>query len=219
MIELLTRRRALRDERGSSLLEMMATLLLLGICSVVIFQGIVSTENATAGAGARLQNLDQARVLMDTVSKDLRTAVRLSAGTSPFTNADATDAVFYANLDTTAAPKKVHIYIDADHRLIEQVWNPDPGTVAPNYTYNTTSPTTRLVGSFVANTAAQPIFTFIDSDGNNLGPTPLSASDLLAIKSVSITLIVYKSNPWQKNATTLLNRVRLPNVDYNAVAS
>ncbi|MCU1427343.1 MAG: hypothetical protein JWL83_1343 [Actinomycetia bacterium] len=213
------RARVARRERGASLLELMATLALMGIVMGVIFQGIVSTTKATEGAGARLQNLDEARVLMATASKDVRTAVRLSAGTSPFTNADTTDAVFYGNIDTTSAPKKIHIYVDAQHRLIEQVWNPDPSSSAPNYTYNTTTPTLRLVGRYVANNAAKPIFTFLDSTGTALGPLPLSAANLIAIKSVGISLIVYKTSPWNQNATTLVNRVRLPNVDYNAVAN
>jgi hypothetical protein len=196
----------------------------MGIVMAVVMQGIISTDNATAGAGARLQNLDEARTLIDTVSKDVRTAVRLSAGTSPFVIADKNEATFYANIDTTSAPKLVHIYVDAQHRLIEQVYDPDAGTVAPNYTYTHTTPVTRLVGSFVANNAANPIFTYLDANGNALSPTPLVSdtsqpNNLVAIHSVALSLIVYKTNPWQKNATTLVNRVRLPNVDYNAVAS
>jgi hypothetical protein len=207
-----------RDERGSSILEVVSVLLLVMIVMGGVFQGMVTATNATEGAGARLRNLDEARVLMATTSKDVRTAVRLSAGTSPFVTADKNETIFYGNLDTTGAPKRVRIHVDAQHRLIEQVWEPDPGSTAPDYTYLTTTPKLRLVGRFVANDSSRPIFTYLDAAGNTLGPAPLSASDRLAIKAVRIELVVYRTSAFNDNATTLVNRVRLPNVDYNAVA-
>ena len=41
-------------------------------------------QNASTGSSLRLQNLEEARILMDLVSKDMRTAGRMSATTSPF---------------------------------------------------------------------------------------------------------------------------------------
>jgi hypothetical protein len=217
MSRLLRTRR--RDERGvSGLLEVVMTILLMAIVLAAVFAATVSTTRATEGTGDRLQNLDEARVLMATTSKDVRTAVRLSAGTSPFVTADKNEAVFYGNIDTTSAPKKVRIYIDAQHRLIEQVWDPDPGSTAPNYTYATTTPTVRMVGRYVANNSATPIFTYVDANDAPLSPTPLAGANRLAIKAVRIELVVYKDSAFNGHATTLVNRVRLPNVDYNAVA-
>lgn len=219
----MTKRRWVRrvqrgDERGVSTLEMVATMLLISVVMGAVFAGMASASKATEGSGARLRNLDEARVLMATVSKDVRTAVRLSAGTSPFVLADKNEAIFYANIDTTGAPKKVRISVDSQSRLIEQVWSPDPGSTAPNYTYNTTTPKLRLVGRYVANNAANPIFTYVDANDNVLSPSPLTGTNLLAIKAVRLTLNVYRTTSFNQNATTLVNRVRLPNVDYNAVA-
>jgi hypothetical protein len=203
---------------ASGLLEVVTTMLLMAIVLGAVFSATMSTTRATEGTGARLQNLDEARVLMATASKDMRTAVRLSAGTSPFVTADKNEAIFYANLDTTSAPKKVRIYVDAQHRLIEKVWDHDPASTAPNYTYNATTPTVRMVGRYVANTSAMPIFTYVDADDDPLTSTPLTGANLLAIKAVRIELVVYKDSSFNGHSTTLVNRVRLPNVDYNAVA-
>ncbi len=215
----MTRRTAeTRDELGASgLLEVVTTMLLMAIVLAAVFAATMSTSRATEGTGDRLQNLDEARVLMATASKDVRTAVRLSAGTSPFVTADKNEAVFYANLDTTSAPKKVRIRVDGANRLIEEVWEPDPGSTAPDYTYNTTTPTVRLVGRYVANDSATPIFTYVDANDNAL-PAPVTGTNLLAIKAVRIQLVVYKDSAFNGRSTTLVNRVRLPNVDYNAVA-
>jgi len=211
------RERSERGEHGSQLIEMVATLLLLSIVMVVLYQGITSTTNAAEGANLRLQNLDEARTLMAVTSKDVRTAVRLSAGTSPFVLADRTEVVFYANIDTTGAPKKVRIFIDPDDQLIEQAWDADAGSSAPNYTY-TGPPAVRFVGRYVDNDVANPIFTYLDEGGTALTNYPLSSADMLAIKAVQIELIVKRSTTRPLNPTVLINRVRLPNMDYNAVA-
>jgi len=213
-----------RGERGSSVLELMCVLLLMTIVLGAVFESIVSVEKATSGTGARLENLDEARVLIATATRDVRTAVPLTAGTSPFVIADANEIEFYGNLDTTAAPKLVHIYIDANHQLIEKVQDPDsptrnPDQTKPPYTYTIKTPTLRMVGRFVANNAANPIFTYLDDTGTALTPTPLSSANSLAVHDVAINLTVYKTSPFNQNATTLKNQVRLPNVDYNAVAN
>lgn len=210
--------RATRAPRGSQLFEMVVTVALLGVVSSVIYAGISSTRNAVDGADSRLRNLDEARVLMAQTSKDVRTAVRLSAGTSPFVVADANEAIFYGNLDTTSAPKKIRFYVDVTSELIAQVWDADVGSVAPNYTF-TGAPRVRYVGRYVVLSGATPIFTYLDANGTALGPTPLNATNLLAIKAVRITLVVKRSTALNPLApVTLVNRVRLPNMDYNAVA-
>lgn len=209
--------RSRRGERGSQLIEMTATLLLLSIVMVVLYQGITSTTNAAEGANQRLQNLDEARTLMAVTSKDMRTAVRLSAGTSPFLLADRNEVIFYANLDTSGAPKKVRISVDSGDQLIEEAWDADVGSVAPNYTYSGDA-TVRFVGRYVDNDTANPIFTYLDQNGAALSSYPLSASDRLAVKAVQIELIVKHTTTRPLNPTVLVNRVRLPNMDYNAVA-
>ncbi len=196
---------------------MVSTLLLMSIVTVALYQGIASTTNAAEGANHRLQNLDEARTLMAVTSKDLRTAVRLSAGTSPFVLADKNEVIFYANLDTTGAPKKVRISIDGTDQLIEEAWDADASSSAPNYTY-TGQPSVRFVGRYVDNDVANPIFTYLDQDGTVLAGAPLSAEDQLAVKAVQVTLIVKRATTRPLNPTVLVNRVRLPNMDYNAVA-
>lgn len=198
------------------MIELVATLSIMSIVMVTVFQGFASTENAVAGADERLRNLDEARVLMAATSKDVRTAVRLSAGSSPFVYANGNEVIFYANLDTVTAPRKVRIHIDSGDRLIEEVWTADAASVAPAYTYSG-SPRIRLVGRFVDNTAANPIFTYLDAGGATLTTVPLSAAGLLSVKAVRISLVVKKASGWSMRSTALVNRVRLPNLDYNAV--
>ena len=50
----------------------------------MVYQGINSAGQAIGGTEKRLANLDEARTLMAVSTKDVRTATRLQAGTSPF---------------------------------------------------------------------------------------------------------------------------------------
>ncbi len=204
-----------RDQRGTSLVESMITVALLGLVMATVFVGFESSRRTVMGTDDRLRNLDEARVLVAATTKDLRTAARLSAGTSPFVFANKNEVTFYANLGTTLAPKKVHIYIDASSRLVEEAWTATG--VDPNYVY-TGAATIRLVGRYIANTSAQPIFTYLDDTGTALVGAPLSGPNLLAVKSVRISLQVRRTTAYDSPITTVMNQVRLPNLDYEATS-
>ncbi len=109
--------------------EIVATLAIMSIVVMVVYQGVDSMTASVAGAENRLVNLDEARTLMDTTTKDLRTATRLQAGTSAFAIANDTEVEFYANLNLSSsngyAPVRVHIYVDSNNQLIEEVKQPD----------------------------------------------------------------------------------------------
>ena len=77
-----TRWRARRsDERGvSGLLEVVTVLLLLGLVLGTLYSTIYSSQNTVIGTNERLRNLDEARVLVATMTKDIRTAVRNHGG-------------------------------------------------------------------------------------------------------------------------------------------
>lgn len=210
-------RRGRRNERGATLIEMAATLMLLSIVFTFVYKTVDTTTYAIAGQAARLANLDEARTIMAVTTKDLRTATRLTAGTSPFTLGQDNEVVFYANLNNiTGGPRKIRIYVDNSKVFISQMWTPDACTnCAPNYTY-TGTPTPRFVGRYVANTSSQPIFEYYDINGAKL-TTPLSSAGLLAVYSVKVTLVVRKQTTLPLRPVTLVNQVRLPNVDYQPV--
>jgi hypothetical protein len=204
------------------MVELIATIALLSVVLVVVYEGIDSLTNAAMGTDSRLANLNEARVLMGAASKDIRTAGRLQAGAAAFTMAKDNEVMFYANLlpnPTVVAPRQIHIYVDSQNRLVEEVRAPDASSVAPNYTYVDPSnpPTVRFVGRYIANDATHPIFTYNDINRAKLTPTPLSAQNLLAIKTVQIQLMIRKSAYRNIGVSTLVNTVRLPNIDYSAV--
>ena len=60
-----------------------------------------------------------------------------------------------------------------------------------------------------ANAVLPPLF-----NGTELTAAPLSAADRLAVRSIKITLSIRRATVFPVANTTLINTVRLPNVDY-----
>ena len=218
-------RRRLRDETGFNFVEVLVVMSLLSIILGYVLQTVASVQSAAAGAEIRLENLDEARTLMAVTSKDIRTAARLSATTSPFLLADDNEVTFYANLHMdTECPKKVHLHVDGSGRLIEDVTEPDAGAALPNCTYVNNDTRTRLVGRYIANASTEPLFTYYyDNGGTQVAfsdtLTPLSSSDRLLVGGVGIRFSIRKDTTRQVAPTTLVNKVRLPNVNYNPIES
>lgn len=208
-----------------TVLEVIIATAILSIVVAFVMTGFSAFQSAQATDDIKLQNLDEARLLMDTVSKDLRTATYVQAGSPAFTTADVTHVVFTANLLTTTDPNQVEIYIDTTNPntpyLVEKVETPDPGSCATSCTY-TGAPgsvtTTRFVGKYVTNNSSNPLFTYYDSNGVQLippsGQTALSSSQLIQINSIKINLSVRKGTSRTIPSTTLVNTVTLPNLYY-----
>jgi prepilin-type N-terminal cleavage/methylation domain-containing protein len=240
------RRPDLRDEGGVTLVELVVVMAIMSLILGFVTRGLVSMQDASVGESYRLQNLDEARTLMNSVSRDLRTAARLSSTSSPFAvtagsvpapgvghaapYAGNTEVWFYANLTLasgtpTPCPDVVHLYVDtvaSPPVLKEQTIAAAAGGSPPTCGYTGTY-TTRLVGKYIANPAASPVFTYYYDDASGAPTafpppsTTLSPTDLLLVNAVGITLSIRQSNNFNVPYTTLINRVRLPNVDYNPI--
>lgn len=195
------------------LTELTVTLLLVSMVLTVVYGGISSLTNAAEGTGRRLINLDEARVLMAATTKDVRTATAPLAGQSPFTVALADHLQFYANLNNPGSPAvRVDLSLDAANELVETVTPPDAGCTQQPCTYTPANAKTRFVGRYLASSS---VFAFFDPTGTPMVP-PLTASQMLLVRSVQITMNVRKQTNPPVGVTTLVNTVGLPNVYYQA---
>jgi type II secretory pathway pseudopilin PulG len=184
------RLRAARAQGGITMIELAVVIGLLGLVLAMALQGVSSYQRAVAAADARQQNLEQARVLMAVLTKDLRTATEFSA-------IAASDVTFRGLLNTaatatTADAPTIQLYVDAG-----VLWE----LVTPAATGSTTR--RRAVGRGVVGTGS--LFSFRDSDDNVTTTRSL-------ITSVVITLSVDLPSPTPVPPTVLTSRVSLPNV-------
>jgi hypothetical protein len=262
-----------RSEDGVTLIELVVVCSVMTVILGFVTRTLVVMQNASTGSSLRLQNLDEARVLMDLVSKDIRTAGRMSPTTSPFDVVDCVAAGqvqpcapagwgagghaapyastseiwFYANItlanqtQASPCPDIVHLFVDSSVNpptLREQtVSDNTPATDAPpNCKYGSaTAPytatyATRLVGKYIVNgiptcLTPDPVFVYWYDDGSGTPvayPTPaptLTSAQLLQVNAVGITFAVRQQTNFKVPCATLVNRVRLANVDYNPIPS
>jgi hypothetical protein len=81
------------------------------------------------------------------------------------------------------------------------------------------------VGKYIANPSNVAVFTYYYDDGTGTPTafaqtsTPLQASDRLLVEEVGVTLAIRETSNYAVPYTTLVNRVGMPNVDYNPLPS
>jgi type II secretory pathway pseudopilin PulG len=190
------RRRAGRGQAGITVIEMTVVIALLGLVLAMALQGLTAYQRAAAAADVRQRNLDEARVVMAVLTRDLRTA-------TAFTATSATDVTFTGLLNTgaTAPPNQLRLYVDGSGVLREAATPPDDPNASP-VTY-TGTPTTRVVGRGLVDTST--LLSFRDSSDT-------ATTSLTAATSVVITLSVDLPSAAAVPPTVLSSRVFLPNV-------
>ncbi len=237
-------RRARDEDDGVTLVEMTVVMLILGVILAFTIQSVASFQRASTGGVRRIENLNEARILMQVITKDVRTAAKLNAATSPFpdvipgvgnqsadgvTRAGNREVAFLANLNlSTPCPKLIRLYLQYvssvdGWKLIESVTEPSAGTPqAGTCSWVGGANRTRLVGRFIANTTAEPIFTYYYTNASGaLVPYALASgawlttAQALNVKEIGVNLNVRKDTTLIVADTALENRVRLPNVFYN----
>lgn len=210
---------------GFTLVELLVGMLILGIVMTALVASFTTATQSSAASDNRIQNLEEARILMANVSKDLRTATPITGpGATPFVPttgglvlAGDRDVTFYASLYTSGAPRRVRLWVDTSNPnepvLRETVRQPDSET--PPLTYNTKPDKTRLVGRYIVNgsTFADAVLSYYNGAGARL-TTPLTTADAEDVRSIRVRLKVRRSTNLAVRGSTLETTVRLVNVLY-----
>jgi type II secretory pathway pseudopilin PulG len=184
-------------QAGITVVEMVIVVALLGLVLALALQSLGAYQRAAVAADMRQRNLDEARVVMAVLTKDLRTATSFSA-------LAAADVTFLALVNTgaTAPPNQIRLDVDGAGVLRERTWLPDDPNASP-VTYTGTADRTRVVGRGLVSTGSMLSF----RDSADAVTTTLSA-----VRSVVITLSVDLPSGSPVPPTVLSSRVFLPNV-------
>ena len=217
-------------DSGYTMMEMVVVVMILGIVLAMVQTTLILTQRTVAGSGSRVNQTQQARVAIDSITKVLRTAVLPSqlngTGTSStaaaFIQGTKISVQFYANINNDSnivGPSQVSYNVDAAGTLTEKIQPPD-AHAAGNYNYLytcTTCATTRILARNVSTT--QAMFTYYTKNGATIADAVLTAADLSSVDSVDVVVMVKASANQTIQATTLYERVTLPNADSVAIAT
>jgi Tfp pilus assembly protein PilV len=216
MIRMLKHVRAAHDQGGHTIMEVLVATSLLSLVVVAAFGTVVVMQNQAVRTTDRFTAQSEGQTIADRITKDLRTAVAPSSTTAAFASADVNDVTFYASLADPNGPSKVHAYVTQQPSTNVYVFHEDwqranVGGSPGNYSYGTYPVINRLDGRYLD--TSQPMFTYYDSDGNQLSTPITSAAVLRSIDAVAVNLRI-KVRP-RAPITVINSLIHIRNVDYN----
>ena len=218
-------RRPKRSDEGVTLIEMVVVIAILSGVLAMVMTVIIAAQKNVNGNSARLDQIQQGKVAMESMSKTLRTAVRPSQLNATCTGCDqaaflqgnARSVQFYANINNPAnilGPSRVSYTVDNSGVLTETLQAPNAHSATDyNYQYCTPGPGCTVTSRVLARGVSlnQTMFTYYDASNNTFSTLPLASTDLPRVDSIDIIMNI--SSSAQVSATTFTQRVTLPNAD------
>ncbi len=221
------RRRPEDGDAGFTLVEMLVVTAMLTIIVGLAMGALISSQVAVRGNATRLDQAQQAKLVMDRVSKNVRNAVSpvvlgcTTCDKTAFTSGSFNTVTFYANVDNlnnAKGPTRFTYSVNGSGTLTEvaekpTVTNNADGSVT--FTYCTVgaagcNAVTRTLATKVVATAAAPLFTYF-ADGSTTLAAPLTAGtavvpgSLSQVRGVDLSVTLRKST--QVPQTTVVNHV------------
>ncbi len=215
------------DQSGFTLIEMVVVISILGIVLAMVQQTSIMAFKDVNTNATRLDQAQQGKSGIESMTKVLRTAVlpKQLLGTctacTAFLAGTTNSVSFYANVfnpNNTIGPSKATYTVDpADPKgkLVETIQPPNAHAVTDtDYQYcdiavpACTTDKVRVVAYGV--TGLTTLFTYYDKVGAVI-PAPLAGVELTQVDSIDIVLTIKRTATVK--GTTLTTRVTLPNAD------
>ena len=204
------------------MVEMITVIIILGIVMAIVQGTVIVAQKTTNQTMGREETSGSAKVAIDALTRNLRTAVlpQLVAGAScptcatvAFVQGTPTSVQFYGNNNTDQArlgPSKI-TYNLTNGVLTERQQKPD-AHAADVFVYNYCTPgpacavSDRVLARGITSTK---LFTYYDRSGAVLTGATLNAAQLAKVDSIDIVVAV----AGRGTTSTLVQRVTLPNAD------
>jgi prepilin-type N-terminal cleavage/methylation domain-containing protein len=207
-------RRLGRDERGLTLVELLITMVLMGLVGSLVLSVYSTSADVVVDNDRRLDSVNIATIGMERLSKAIRAGTEIkqhSAQNLPAFRSVATEAVsFYSYLGSE--PSLITFSINGNRELTETVVPADAASTEPYWTFTGAS-TTRIVARKIPAGLATPLFRYYDGGGAQISPTT-NQDELRRIEQVQISLTVQADPTNSVRAAVLENRVALPNLGF-----
>jgi Tfp pilus assembly protein PilW len=193
---------AISDERGATLIEQMAALLIGSMMIISLYAYFRSEIYHSLKFEVKTGTLEDVRGALDIIIRDLKNAGSWGTGSAPSelggSDDPSNDLDSFCNRVYAATPALIHVQMDLNGN--GNCADTDP---RENVRYELTGPTSTCAGPYiirrngdclVANvvpTTVGKIFSFFDANGTDLGSAPAPT----AIKRVRIEFTVQMKNP------------------------
>lgn len=212
------------DDRGASLIELMVSLLLLGIVLAIAVGTLTQLLRANQNANQRLQDTSDAQVVMDSITRLIRTATPSMAPAAPIQYAGPNELTFYATTSAytaTSGPILIDLTLSGT-TLTETQWPAVPGSGGVGWTFAATPSHVQTLATDI-DPGHGPLFTYypvaVDPTitPSSTVSVPLSQQPngaTTAIDSVEVNLWIDPHGLGAGPAANDMAVVHLANVDY-----
>jgi Tfp pilus assembly protein PilW len=215
-----------RDERGTTLAELMIVVLLLGMIVAPAAMFLTSSQRNQRVVDESVRQQQDARIALDSWARAIREA-GYPAGlnytsSSLFQSASDNDVSFYSDIDNDGISEKVRYYLSGAS-VMRSVTNPDCNQNPCSYG-DTATVATKTVLSSIRNgdlsacsgqSGTKPIFTYYSVDHGTGAQTQMpsggSVSNLVDISFVKMTAVVDITPGKSPTCQTLETAVSLRN--------
>jgi hypothetical protein len=193
----------LQDERGVTLVELLATIVVATIVLLALFGLVDSATRRQSVATDRIEANDRGRVAIDAIGAQLRSRVCISAAQGSLVAGSATQLEFFASLGLTAESttqsqrlvlqrRRLTYRPAPDNDVREEVWVGSAAAPALPPAATTTPTRTRTLLANVALTGTTPFFRYYGLTGTPPLPTlalasPLAAASLTKVARIDVS--------------------------------
>lgn len=157
MAEIMRRHRD--DQAGVTLVELLVTMVVMGILGSMVVASSVTAHRASGRTSDRLQSVAEARIAVNAISRSLRAAVRATATDPLLRTAGPREIAYLEDVAGQEGPDLVRVHVE-DGELASQRWVADAGS-GPAWTY-TGTPRERALLAHIPDDLA--VFTYRDLD-------------------------------------------------------
>lgn len=198
-----------RGDDGTTLAEMLVALIVFGVFATFISTTVLQTTRLAKTSALRDGAAQTASLVMQQISKDLRTAVRLGPSTAPqvaFLSATPTEVTFYSNVEPEIVRERLYL---SGGELFRETKRPDVGSTFPDLTYASPDPT-RTTTRRLATTALQPagLFTYYVKATPTTPLATVPAADLKDVTAVGLQVALDPDGAGQLKPVVLTTTVR-----------
>jgi Tfp pilus assembly protein PilV len=197
-------------DRGTTLVEVTVAMLVFGIFGAFLATMVLQATRLTRDSGMRELSGLRASTLVQQITKDLRTAVRIgpAADARAFVEATPTRVVFYASVTPEIVLRTLDVQTTGTapgvHRTSKR---PDAASVYPQLTFTSTDPamtTTRRLEN--ADVALTGLFSYVLRNGTTV--TTVAPADLKNIAAINVTVALDGDGPGRVPPAVLESTVR-----------
>lgn len=214
--------RRLRTQGGFTVVEMLVAMTVLGIVAVGAMTMIEVVMRQGRGVVDRTDAAQRGRLVLDQMTRQIRSQVCLNATTKGLVAANADSLTFYADLSAggNTPRKRMLEYQPSARRIVERVYQPDGTTPASQRV---------LLQNVVREKPSTPVFSYFAYPQNPAAGTAVEPSEALTgapalsaaqVERIAVVGVSFSVRPHGAGGdafnTVLTDQVVLRNADPNA---